>query len=289
MLEILYCAIDDFGKFIQEGIGEKKLLGSTKTKNVMKLNMSEIVTITLFFYYSGYKNFKTYYLCYVKEHLKKDFPQAPSYSRMVELKQETAWFLALFLQYLAGDCTGISILDSTSLKACNLKRMYRKKTLKKIAGLGKTSVAWFFGLKLHTIINHLGQIVSFCITPGIVADNNKDILEKLTKNVCGKLIADRGYIGRFEDLYKRGITLIHGIRSNMKNKLMHGFDKFLLRKRAIVETVFGILKSDFELEHSRHRSISGFFVHVFSVLIAYAFRPKKPFIDLEKALLIGKS
>ncbi len=58
------------------------------------------------------------------------------------------------------------------------------------------------------------------------------------------MVADKGYLGRFHDLYDRGITLIHGIKSNMENKLMPLFDKFLLRQRSIIE-------ADFNLEHSR--------------------------------------
>ena len=288
MLIELYCKIDDFGKFIQEGLGETKLLGSSKTRNVMKSTLSETATITLFYYYSGYKTFKSYYLNFVKIYLKKEFPNAPSYSRMVELKQDIFWFLALFIQSLAAPCTGISIIDSTSLEVCKVQRRYRHKTLKGLVKSGKTSMKWFFGFKLHMIINHLGQIVSFYITPGNIADNNKNVLNKLTQNICGKLVADRGYLGRFQDLYERGITLIHGVRSKMKNKLMPVFDKFLLRKRGIIETVFGILKSDFNLEHSRHRSVKGFFVHIFSALAAYALKPEKPYIDLNNALLLNK-
>jgi len=288
MLIELYCKIDDFCKYLQENLGEKKLLGSSKTKNVMKFTLSEIATITLFYYYSGYKTFKSYYLNLVKVYLKKEFPNAPSYSRMVELKQDIFWFLSLFMQSSVADCTGISIIDSTSLEVCKVQRRYRHKTLKALARQGKTSMKWFFGFKLHMIINHLGQIVSFYITPGNVADNNKNVLNTLTQNICGKLVADKGYLGRFKDLYERGITLIHGIKSNMKNKLMPLFDKILLRKRSIVETVFGILKSDFNLEHSRHRSVAGFFVHIFSALAAYSLRPEKPYIDLHNALLLSK-
>ena len=88
MLTELYCIIDDFGKLLEENLGEKKLLGSTKTRNVMTVTLSEIATITLFYHYSGYKNFKSYYEKHVKIYLKKEFPNAPSYSRMIELKQE---------------------------------------------------------------------------------------------------------------------------------------------------------------------------------------------------------
>lgn len=249
--------------------------------------MSEIATITLFYHYSGYKNFKSYYQNHVKIYLKKDFPNAPSYSRMIELKQDIFWFLALFVQALAAPCTGISIIDSTSLEVCLSNRRYRHKTFKNMAESGKTSVKWFFGFKLHMLINHLGEVISFYITPGNVSDADKEVLQKTTKSILGKLVADKGYLGRFKDLYDRGITLIHGIRSNMKNKLISIFDKMLLKKRGIIETIFGILKTDFNLEHSRHRSVKGFFINIFTALAAYAFRPEKPMINLEKSSLVN--
>ncbi|HEY0424009.1 MAG TPA: transposase, partial [Rhodopila sp.] len=58
-------------------------------------------------------------------------------------------------------------------------------------------------------------------------------------------------------------------------------DKILLRKRFVIETVLGILKSEMGLEHSRHRSPVNAMVHVLSCLVAYAFRPGKPSISLK--------
>ncbi len=287
MLTQLYCTIDDFCKMLEAELGKKRLLGSEKSKNHSKITISEIATIALFYHYSGYKNFKSYYINHVKIHLTKEFPKAPSYSRMVELKQDIFWILALLAKAFAGSCTGISIIDSTSLEVCHNRRIYRHKIFKGLADRGKTSVKWFFGFKLHITINHLGEIISFFITPGNVSDGNKDVLEKITKDIFGKLIADKGYVGHFQDLYERGITIIHGIRSNMKNQLVSLFDKFLMHQRGIIETVFGLLKEDFNLEHSRHRSIAGFFVNIFTVLVAYAFRPKKPAINLNNAFLIN--
>ena len=283
MLTQLYCTIDDFCKLLEIKLGEKRLIGGTKSKNTCSLNVSEIVTIIINYHYSGYKNFKNYYEKEVRKNLIKEFPKAPSYSRIIELKKEVFWILALFSQAIMAECTGISIVDSTSLEVCNLRRIYRHKTFKHLAQRGKTSVKWFFGFKLHMIINHLGEIVSFFITPGNVFDGNKKVLEKLTPDLFGKLLADKGYLGRFKDLYTKGITLIHGIRSNMKNQLVSLFDKFLLRQRGIIETVFGILKEDFNLEHSRHRSIQGFLSNIFTVISAYAFRPRKPALNLSKA------
>ena len=93
------------------------------------------------------------------------------------------------------------------------------------------------------------------------------------------MVAGRGYLGRFKDLYDRGITLIYLIRSNMKNVLMSLFHKFLFLQISIIEIVFGILKSEFNIEDSRHRGINGFFINIFTALASYAFRHKKPFIN----------
>ena len=62
----------------------------------------------------------------------------------------------------------------------------------------------------------------------------------------------------------------------MKNKLMNMADKILLRKRAIIECVNDELKNNCQIEHTRHRSVINFLVHLFSALTAYTFLPKKP-------------
>lgn len=285
MLTELYCTVDDFCKLIAEELGKKYLLGSEKSNNHSKFKLSEIVTIAVYYHYSGYKNFKSYYQKHVQVYLKKDFPSIPSYSRMIELKQEAMWVFALFAKALSASCTGISIIDSTALEVCNNRRIWKNKVFKGLAQRGKTSVKWFFGFKLHVTINDRGEIISFFITPGNVADGSCTVLEKITEKLWGKLIADMGYIGKTQELYQRGIQIIHRLRSNMRNKLISLFDKFLLRQRGIVETVFELLKDDFDLEHSRHRSIPAFFTNIFSVIIAYAFRPKKPFVNLEKFVI----
>ncbi len=92
---------------------------------------------------------------------------------------------------------------------------------------------------------------------------------------------DKGYIKQelFDDLYSKGLKLVTGIKKKMKNKLMPLFEKILLRKRSIIETVFSVLKGSFEIEHTRHRSIWNAFVHILSALIAYCMKPNKPAIS----------
>jgi len=138
-------------------------------------------------------------------------------------------------------------------------------------------MGWYYGFKLHMIINNKGHIMTVKITPANIDDQKT--LDTLTKGLKGKLLAVKGYIGKnvFAKLYKRGLHLIMGIRKNMRNYLMPLVNKLLLRKRFIIETVFGKFKSN-HLFHSRHRSAVNAFVSLLSCLTAYQFDENKPSI-----------
>jgi len=75
-----------------------------------------------------------------------------------------------YLNSRKGRCTGISFVDSTGLAVCKNKRIERNKVFKGIAKRGKTTMGWFYGFKLHLIINHKGELLSFIVTPGNVDD-----------------------------------------------------------------------------------------------------------------------
>ena len=61
-------------------------------------------------------------------------------------------------------------------------------------------------------------------------------------------------------------------------------DRILLRRRAIIETIIDQLKNISQIEHSRHRSISNFFVNVLCGLIAYCRSPLKPSLGLDNSM-----
>lgn len=283
MLDIttLFCSVDDFWKSFEIVWYKNHLSYKSPRGPQCGLSMSEIMTIIILFHQSNYRNFKYFYLFLYENH-KKEFPKMPSYSRFVTLKKSVLVPLYAYLYKQKGIVTGISFIDSTVLRVCNTKRSNSNKVFKGIAKKGKSSMGWFFGFKLHLIINEKGEILSFQLTPGNVSDLSP--VKNLAKGLWGKLFGDRGYISSnlFKDLLNQNLKLITRLKSNMKNKLMDLSEKIILRKRAIIESVNDQLKNISQIEHSRHRSPSNFLVNLLSGLIAYSHQKKKPSLNLNK-------
>lgn len=132
---------------------------------------SEIMTILTMYHQSHYIDLKTFYLHEICEHHRSEFPHTLSYNRFVERQQKVNMLLLIFLQTCAlGKCTGISIIDSIPLRSCHIKRMYKHKTMKGWAAKGKCAMGWFYGFKLHLIINDKGEIIQWMLTPGNTDD-----------------------------------------------------------------------------------------------------------------------
>ena len=276
----LYCCLDDFCKLFEEWEAHRLIPSQTTRQRAGKLSRAEMLFIMVLFHLSPYKHFKAFHLCGVGHHYRDCFGDLPHYDRFVSLMPRLFAPLMVLLHSLGGEQTGVYFADSTKLAVCHNRRIHRHKVFNGLAARGKTSMGWFYGLKLHFVINHEGQVVALKITPGNTADST--VLDDVTRRLTGKLYADKGYIGNelFRTLWQRGLHLITGIRRNMKNHLMPIADKIMLRKRFLIETVLDTLKSEMGLEHSRHRSVVNAMVHVLSCFVAYAFRPGKPAISL---------
>lgn len=281
----LFCCVDDFcQQFLPQW--RKTLLSipgkHSKRNRARSLCESEIMTILIAFHHSGYRNFKTFYLSYVVPFLKDAFPNLVSYNRFVEFIPSVLVPLLAYLRSCFGSCSGISFLDSTALAVCDNHRIHSHKVFSGSAKRGKTTTGWFFGFKLHLVVNDQGEILNATLTAGNI-DDRKPVPDLLT-TLFGKVFADKGYVSKplFETLFVQGIELITKVKKNMKAKVMLLTDRLLLRKRAIIESVVDQLKNISQVEHTRHRAASGLLWNLFASLIAYCHQPKKPALNLPK-------
>jgi hypothetical protein len=286
----IFVAVDDFCLLFEQPITQLLLSEAAEIKRRNRkasLCDSEIISLLIAFHSGGFRNFKFFYTQYVSVHLKDCYPGLVSYNRFIELSHRCAVAFMLFLHHCCrGECTGISFIDSTVLRVCHNKRIRRNKTFEGIAKIGKSTMGWFYGFKLHLVINDKGEILSFYLSRANVDDRNAKAITHLTEKLFGKLFGDKGYISKAltDMLFGNGIQLITAVRRNMKNKALSNEEKLLLRKRSVIETVNDELKNICQVEHTRHRSLNGFLLNLMSAIAAYSFFPKKPSIrkDIEE-------
>ena len=274
----IFISCDDFCQLF-DGWLAKRSLPSNQNQPLSTLSNSEILTLIIFYHYSGYKCFQYYYQDLVRNVLVKDFPKIPSYNRFIELIPYQTLRLQMFLKYLSlfSIRTGNYFIDSKKMPVCDNRRIHSNKVFLGFAGRGKSSTGWFYGLKTHLIINELGQIINFALTPANISDNDDRLMNYMFDNLKGQCFGDKGYLTKlFEQYYLKGLLLITKVRKNMKNKLMKIKDKINLKKRALIESVNDILMTVFDIDHTRHRNPINAMAHTFGGLIAYCFYDTKP-------------
>ena len=265
----LYYVIDEFCKLYAMQQAQHRLPTGKQRHRQGQMSVSEMVTIVIYFHLSGYKCFKHFYLQRIVGWHRREFPRCHSYSRFVQLMPSLLLPCAMLIHVLRGEETGVYFMDATSLSVCHNRRINRNKVFAGIAERGKSSMGWFYGFKLHMVINQHGQIMAVKITKGNVDDRTP--VAEITSGLKGIVAADKGYISKklFDECYRKGLKIITGIRKTMKNILMPYAEKAILRKRFFIETQFDILKNTMTAQHTRHRSPVSFLVNILAAIVAH--------------------
>ena len=286
----LFCLIDDFCRQFEPAL-ERHLLeaGVKKRKRRSELSLSELMTLTVLFHQLRFRQFKSFYLVYVCRHLQAEFPKLPSYQRCVELLPRCIAPLAALFEMLKGQCDGISIADATSIAVCDNRRIARHRVFADSARRGKTSMGWFYGFKLHAIINSRGELIRLRLTAGNVDDRKP--MPDLCQGLFGQLFADKGYLAQWltETLDRQNLQLITPLRKNMRPVPRTSFEKVILRRRSLIETVFDELKNLCQIEHTRHRSFFNFIVNLMAGIVAYCLSDNKPTLNLTRVNSLAKA
>lgn len=277
----LYCDLDDFYQALAP-TWHRRLLPAPgpHRQRAHHLSVSEIMTLLIAFQDSDYRTFKHFYRQEVCRHGRAEFPHLVSYQRFIECLPSVLVPLAAYLEARLGTTHGIAFLDSLPLPVCHNRRIYSHQVFADVAQRGKSSVDWFYGFQLHFVINDRGDLLAVRFTPGNTDDRVP--VPGLAAGLWGKLFGDRGYVSQdlFEQLWETGVQFITKLKRKMKNKLLPLWDKLLLRKRALMESVGEQLKHVCQIGHTRHRSVHNAFIHALAALVAYTWHEHKPSLHL---------
>lgn len=278
----LFIDIDDLLKSFQVYQQSRRMGQLRKPTRVAGLSESEVCAILAAYHLSGYKCFEYYYRQVIQGKYLSYFPKAPSYERFLTLMSRCYKFMWLWSLHccLKAKRSGLYIIDSKRLEVCHLKREHSHRVFANSARKGKTSTGWFYGFKVHLVINDRGEIVNWTITPGNVADNNPDLLKQLLQGLQGICLGDRGYYTTlFDWFYEHKLHLLVKPKRNMKKDSLSLMDhQHYLKKRALIESVNDLLVSVCNLEHTRHRKPENAFAHIAATIVAYQFLTHKPAI-----------
>jgi hypothetical protein len=228
----LFCDVDDFCKVFTPQWRKQLLEDVTrKRQSEGQMTTSEIMTIVVSFHMSHHRNFKNYYLGYVSLVYKNEFPNLLSYTRFLAIMPRVIVPMCAYFTSLKRKPTGTEFIDSTSIKVCHNIRIPRHKTFDGIAQRGKGTMAWFYGFKLHLVVNHHGEIVAAKVTTGNVHDTQP--VRELAEGLTDKLYGDKGYLSKAleADLLDKGLRFITTVRKNMKAKAISLWYKAMLSRR----------------------------------------------------------
>lgn len=271
----IFIQTDDFMKEFAP-FCEQKFIGSRPWRG--KMSQSEMMTIVIFFHLSGIRCFSWYYKRIVLEVFKSEFPECYTYENFVAKMKWIQLELYAFLHYAClGQPSEANYIDSKPLEVCHIKREKIHRVFQHIAQKGVTSKGFFFGLKLHLICNQQGEIINLRLTSGNVSDNNATLLRQFLQGFRGTIYGDRGYLTKIKgELKEQGCKLITKVRKNMKKPLLTQKEQYYLKKRTLIETVFGQMVGQCQIEHSRHRSPINFMVNLWAGIIAYTWLDHLP-------------
>ena len=116
----IFCLLDDFSKEYNTLVEPNKRKPRKRNRT---MSDGEVMTILVLFHLKSYRSLKHFYINHVCKHMRDEFPDCVSYNRFVELQKKVVQPLGVFMKmYCLGDCTGISFIDSTTLKSCHYKR-----------------------------------------------------------------------------------------------------------------------------------------------------------------------
>ena len=282
ILLTIYCFVDDMIKAMVTSL--RPLLSrpdrTTPPTKKHNLGIAELATLAIFRFFTGHRNWKDFYR-HVRTYHSRDFPGIPTYQNFLSAINRLTGFAGIlmgaFTRFFRDHtpAEALKFADGSKLKVCEITRSLSHKTAKGYATKSKTHTGWFFGFRLHIIINEWLEILGVIIATATQYELR--MLASMWDDLLGMIIADAGYIGKDWATKAKagGKILFTAVRKNMK-QLMTKAQHQLLKERQRVEIVFSTLKVRFGIENTLPRSVLGYFAHYSWALVAYQL---KRFVD----------
>lgn len=181
----------------------------------------------------------------------------------------TLRLLALIMRFNTRTSHLVKYTDATDIPVCLKKNADTHQTMKDLAGFGRSTKGWFYGLKMTMTRDHDGKMLALKFTrPG---ENDRDIFRSINKNIYGILVADAGYVSKKleedMDIEKKRWLLIRPYKT-MK-KLMTKWQEQLYKGRFKIEFDFRDLKLFHGLVTSLPRSVSGYLANYLHALLSF--------------------
>ncbi len=265
----LYWIVDEVVKQIEQKFGKKFCRGR---KN--KLRKSELITMALIGHFDDIGTDKKLYE-YVTFHLNGYFKNLPCYEQFSRGIRSISKDLDLMLEVLCQlnqtSEKDFYIIDSSALPVGEYDSFKCPKWASDQSKLGKNIFGYYYGFKLHIIINRRMEVVSCMITPANVHDVKMLSMESFIGKIKGKLVGDKGYVcpqKLLKKLKSQDLEFIFKQRENM-DPYLNEFYKADLSQRQVIEGVFSYLKNRLKALHNFARSVESFLVHVKAALAAY--------------------
>lgn len=263
----LFCIIDDLLKllFPLNHISNKR-----GRKN--KLVCAEVLTLGILFISSNCDSFSQFLRCtYFDEIFNLN-----EYSRLLRKVKDNIEVLILLMVVICHfnrqNCHWLKFIDSIPVKVVSNKRIFTYTSSNK-AGRGKSSIGWFYGFKVHLIVDYYGNILNFRITSGNTSDIDKDVINQLLKEIEGVVVGDKAYQSKelFKKLNELKIYWLTGIKKSVKNINAIVFEGYhqLKKLRQGIETINGQIKYRQGMETSTPRSTRGYMYRYLYAIFSY--------------------
>lgn len=164
----------------------------------------------------------------------------------------------------------VAVIDSFPVPLCQNIRNQRVRIFQPFADIGynATKRMWFYGFKVHVVMEADGLILNYVVTKASVHDY-REALELIHGCPCPDVIADVGYVGRklVQAFKKAGYLLWTPFRSNMRGAKAHN-SRQLKKLRRRIESCFSSL-NEHHVEQNVTRTCSGFQTLLELIILLY--------------------